>query len=126
MKGYNNKRGQPQQGPRFSQEHGQKSYGRPQASQSCYGNQSGRQNSLKGKSYQNGESCQGEYDERRGNSEGRRNNQRKEGYNNERCENNSWNKEDKVAKIHKQGGCFRCGGPHLKRNCPQNNFEQRN
>ena len=67
------------------------------------------------------------YDERRGNSEGRGNNQREEGYNNERCNNNSWNQEDKIAKIQKQGGCFRCGGPHLKRDCPQNNFnEQRN
>jgi len=122
MKGHNNKRGQQQTGPRFSQEYGPNSYGRPQASQSYHGNQYGRQNSQKGKSYQSGESCQGKYDERRDNSEGRGNNQRKEGYNNERSNNNSWNQEDKVAKIQKQGGCFRCGGPHLKRNCPQNNF----
>jgi len=122
MKGNNNKRGQPQTGPRFSREHGPNSYGRHQSSQSYHGNQYGRQNSQKGKSYQSGESCQGKYDERRDNSEGRGNNQQKEGYNNERCNNNSWNQEDKVAKIQKQGGCFRCGGPHLKRNCPQNNF----
>lgn len=151
MKGYNNNRGRPQQGPRSFQNKGPNSYGRPRTFQDNYEKQSGWQNHQDNKPFHQDKVPQKQNYERQGNSErrggyptrGRYNNGRqnyyqprqnsqneyqgRKDYQDKRNQRNSWSQgQDKTARIQNQGGCFQCGGPHLKRDCPNSSFNEAN
>ncbi|CBY12430.1 unnamed protein product [Oikopleura dioica] len=150
MRGYDNNRGRPKPGSKHFQNRGPNNYDRPRTFQGNYEKQHGWKNQ-NNKSFKQEKAPQRNNFGARGNQErrggyssrGRYNNsgqnynqsrqnsqdenRGRKDYQDKRNQRNSWYQgQDKTTRIQNQGGCFQCGGPHLKRDCPQSNFTEAN